>query len=121
MKKAKFIFMTLFVFVTMGISSLGAQTFVDVQEASIRIHKQCEVLSTSLEVLKKKQPNDYIVAKAKLEYYYSIHDAIMAASDVETGLNATALPGTSSLDADAVFTKQESIAFKNEAIALLSI
>ena len=113
--------MTLFVFVTMGISSLGAQTYVDVQEATIRIKQKCEVLSNSLDVLKKKQPNDYIIAKTKLEYYYSIYDAIVAANDVETGLNATALPGSGSFDADANFTKQESIAFKNEAIALLSI
>lgn len=114
--------MTLFVFVTMGISSLGAQTYVDVQEATIRIKQKCEVLSNSFDVLKKKQTNEYIVAKAKLEYYYAIYDAIAVANDVEIGLNAAELPGTSgTLDANAVFTKQESIAFKTEAIALLSI
>ena len=122
MKKIKIIFMTLFVFVTMGISSLSAQTFVDVQEASIRIHKQCDVISNSFDVLKKKQTNEYANSKAKYDYFLSIYDSIIALNDVEAGLNAAILPGTNaSLDAQATFTKSEAMALKNEAIALLSI
>ena len=115
--------MTLFVFVTMGISSLSAQTFVDVQEASIRIHKQCEVFSTSLLVLKQnKQGNEYTALRMKYEYYLSLHDAITTLNDVEAGLNTSVIPGSSaSLDAQTASTKPELIAFKNEAIALLSI
>jgi hypothetical protein len=124
MKKVKLMVLTMLAVLVCSVQGLMAQStiYVDVQEAATRLYSERSNLESSYETLKKNgQTTAYAQAKAKVEYFIVLADAIKTLNgDVETAVEQTVLPGTdNSLTAGIIFPKQDVYDFRDQVLALL--
>jgi hypothetical protein len=103
MKKARFILLTFFAMVLMGLNSMSAQTLVSEQEAAIRVATAITTIESNIDLHKQNNQSQLFLEERSRSFYYnavllalkhkhSVADAIEMGNVVLPGQEEDAAP-----------------------------